>query len=306
MKRQLILAVVAFAWIVPATAHAQTRSRPSVVRPTPVPGQAAPVGTRTVVGTVETRVTKDRPYSAEAVNETVQVLADGNRIARRSVTKIYRDSAGRTRRETLNGDGTVRSISISDPVAGTGYTLNPQAKTGNKTGGMVVAMPMPAGGSYTVTRPRQTPPAGTASGSGRAGGRGSGTGAGTGAGTGTAVGGFASVARGGGGGGRGGVVTSASSRGVRETLDLQNIEGVMATGTRTTTTIPAGEIGNAQEIKVVSEQWFSDELQVLVMTKHSDPRSGETIYRLTNILRAEPDPSLFTVPADYTIQERRR
>jgi hypothetical protein len=80
----------------------------------------------------------------------------------------------------------------------------------------------------------------------------------------------------------------------------------MATGTRTTTTLPAGEIGNAQEIKVVSEQWFSDELQVLVMTKHSDPRSGETIYRLTNILRAEPDPSLFTVPADYTIQERRR
>ena len=73
-----------------------------------------------------------------------------------------------------------------------------------------------------------------------------------------------------------------------------------------TTTIPAGEIGNAQEIKVVSEQWFSDELQVLVMTKHSDPRSGETIYRLTNILRAEPDPSLFTVPADYTVEERRR
>jgi len=296
MKRQLILAVVAFAWIVPATAHAQTQSRPSVIRPTPVPDQAAPVGTRTVMGVVETRVTKDRPYSADTASETVQVLADGNRISRRSVARVYRDSAGRTRRETLNDDGTVRSISISDPVAGTGYTLDPQAKTGYRTGGTVVATPLPAGGSYTVIRPRQTPPAATASGGG--GGRG------TGAGTGTAVGGYASVTRGGGGGGRGGAITGG--RGVRETLDLQNIEGVMATGTRTTTTIPAGEIGNAQEIKVISEQWFSDELQVLVMTKHSDPRSGETIYRLTNILRAEPDPSLFTVPADYTIQERRR
>jgi hypothetical protein len=301
MKTQLILAAVAFACIAPATTHAQAQSRPRAVMPTPVPDQAAPVGTRTVMGTVETRVTRDRPYSADAVSETVQVLADGNRIARRSVTRIYRDGAGRTRRETLNDDGAVRSISISDPVAGTGYTLDPQAKAAYKSSGMVVAMPMPTGvDSYTVMRPRQTPPAGTGSGGGTAGGRG------TGAGTGTAVGGYASVTRSGGGGGRGGAVTAASGRGVRETLDLQNIEGVMATGTRTTTTIPAGEIGNAQEIKVVSEQWFSDELQVLVMTKHSDPRSGETIYRLTNILRAEPDPSLFTVPADYTIQERRR
>ncbi|MGK2933761.1 MAG: hypothetical protein ACSLFE_00750, partial [Gemmatimonadaceae bacterium] len=122
----------------------------------------------------------------------------------------------------------------------------------------------------------------------------------TGSGTG-AAGGFTGVV----GGGRGGVMTATSRRGVREELAPQNIEGVMANGTRTTTTIPAGEIGNAQDIEVVSEQWFSDELQVLVMTKHSDPRSGETIYRLTNILRAEPDPSLFTVPADYAIQERR-
>ena len=87
-------------------------------------------------------------------------------------------------------------------------------------------------------------------------------------------------------------------------LGQQNIEGVMATGKRTTTVIPAGQIGNAQEIRIVSEQWFSDDLQVLVMTKHSDPRSGENVYRLRNILRAEPDQTLFTVPADYTIQQR--
>ena len=302
MKRQLILAAVAFACISPATAHAETQSRPRAVMPTPVPDQAAPVGTRTVMGTVETRVTSDRPYSADAVSETVQVLADGNRIARRSVTKIYRDGAGRTRRETLNDDGTVRSISITDPVVRTSYTLDPKAKAAYKAGGTAVVAPTIID-SHLVTLPRQTPPAGTASGGGTGGGRG------TGAGAGTAVGGYVSVARGaggGGGGGRGGAMTATSSRGVREELAPQNIEGVMANGTRTTTTIPAGEIGNAQEIKIVSEQWFSDELQVLVMTKHSDPRSGETIYRLANILRAEPDPSLFMVPADYTIQERRR
>ena len=305
MKRQLILAAVAFACVAPATAHAQAQSRPRAVMPTPVPDQAAPVGTRTVMGTVETRVTKDRPYSADAVSETVQVLADGNRIARRSVTKIYRDSAGRMRRETLSDDGTVRSISLSDPVARVSYTLDPKAKAAYKAGATAVVAPTIID-SHLVTLPRQTPPAVTASGSGTGGGRGGGSGAGTGAGTGGAVGGYTTITRAGGGGGRGGAVTGAGGRGVRETLDLQNIEGVMATGTRTTTTIPAGEIGNAQEIKVVSEQWFSDELQVLVLTKHSDPRSGETIYRLTNILRAEPDPSLFTVPADYTIQERRR
>jgi hypothetical protein len=54
----------------------------------------------------------------------------------------------------------------------------------------------------------------------------------------------------------------------------------------------------------VSEQWFSPDLEVLVLTKHSDPRVGETIYRLTNIVRAQPDPNLFVVPADYTIKGR--
>ena len=90
----------------------------------------------------------------------------------------------------------------------------------------------------------------------------------------------------------------------REGYILSTIEGVAATGNRTTTIIPAGQIGNVQEIRVVSEQWFSDDLQVLVLTRHTDPRSGENIYRLKNIVRAEPDPSLFAPPADYTIQDR--
>ena len=86
-------------------------------------------------------------------------------------------------------------------------------------------------------------------------------------------------------------------------LGQQTIEGVSATGTRTTTEIPAGAIGNEQPIKIVSEQWFSPELQVLVLTKHSDPRTGETTYRLTGVVRAEQARSLFDLPPDYTLQE---
>jgi hypothetical protein len=86
----------------------------------------------------------------------------------------------------------------------------------------------------------------------------------------------------------------------RQDLGQRTIEGMNARGTRITTTIPAGAIGNEQPIRVVSEEWFSPDLQVLVLTKHSDPRSGETTYTLSNIVRAEPDRSLFEIPADYT------
>jgi hypothetical protein len=89
----------------------------------------------------------------------------------------------------------------------------------------------------------------------------------------------------------------------REDLGEREIEGVLARGTRTTTVIQAGEIGNDRAITVVAEQWYSPDLQLIVATKHSDPRSGETTYRLTNIVRGEQDRSLFEVPAEYTLKE---
>jgi hypothetical protein len=67
--------------------------------------------------------------------------------------------------------------------------------------------------------------------------------------------------------------------------------------------IPAGQIGNEQPITITSEEWRSVDLNVLVQTRHSDPRTGESSYRLTNIIRAEPDPSLFMVPTDYTVRD---
>ena len=88
---------------------------------------------------------------------------------------------------------------------------------------------------------------------------------------------------------------------VVETLGTQFMEGVAVEGTKTTLTIPAGQIGNDLPINVVSERWFSPDLKVLVMSRQSDPRFGETTYRLTNINRSEPSPQLFEIPADFTV-----
>jgi hypothetical protein len=89
----------------------------------------------------------------------------------------------------------------------------------------------------------------------------------------------------------------------KESLGTQQIEGVNAEGTRITRTIPAGAVGNEKPIDITVETWTSTDLHVLVLSKRSDPRFGETIFRLTNIKRAEPDPTLFQVPSDFkTVQ----
>src|SRR6185436_13103454 len=88
---------------------------------------------------------------------------------------------------------------------------------------------------------------------------------------------------------------------VVESLGRQVIEGVEAEGTRSTVTIPAGQIGNELPLNMVSERWFSPELRVLVLSRQSDPRFGETTYRLTNIVRQEPAADLFEVPSDFKV-----
>jgi hypothetical protein len=88
---------------------------------------------------------------------------------------------------------------------------------------------------------------------------------------------------------------------VSESLPMQTINGVLATGTRVTRTIPAGQIGNAQPIQIVRETWVSADLKVAVMVRNSDPRSRTTTTQLTNIIQSEPDPALFQAPADYKV-----
>lgn len=86
-----------------------------------------------------------------------------------------------------------------------------------------------------------------------------------------------------------------------ESLGSKIIEGVEAEGTRSIVQIPAGAIGNEKAFEIVYEHWFSKDLQIIVRSKHNDPRFGEQIYSVTNIVRREPDKSLFAPPADYKI-----
>ncbi len=91
-----------------------------------------------------------------------------------------------------------------------------------------------------------------------------------------------------------------------EELGRQTMEGITVQGRRITTTIPAGEMGNDQPIVIVNETWFSPELQTMVLSKRSDPRSGDTVTRMINISRSEPAHMLFELPADYKISEGRQ
>jgi len=221
---------------------------------------------------------KGAPYSAQAVNETVRVLADGNRITNSNSQTLYRDSQGRERREQVSG-GTVRSIHISDPVEGVSYTLEPQSKIARKNSSQkVITFTSDAGGGGG------TPSVGyafTTSSSSASGER------------------FEV---------EGGQVNALSKamESKEEKLPSQTIEGVFAEGTRTTMTLPAGSIGNEQPIVTVNERWYSPELKVVVMTTRSDPRSGTTTYKLTNINRSEPATTLFQVPPDYTVKSMER
>ena len=225
------------------------------------------------------------PYSAEAVTETTQTLADGNRIVNKSTSKIYRDSAGRERREQplpnfgklAAGDTAELMIMISDPVAKVNYSLQTRSKTAEK---------MPAPGPFTATVRAgaagltfmELLPAPAARGA-----RGPGNNV------------FYAQGR---------LATSPEGAQIKtEDLGKRIIEGISAEGTRETTTIPAGQVGNERPIDVVSERWYSPELQVLVMSKNTDPRMGETIYQLTNVSRVEPLSSLFEVPPDYKVND---
>jgi hypothetical protein len=92
---------------------------------------------------------------------------------------------------------------------------------------------------------------------------------------------------------------------VGESLGKQMVEGVNADGVREVSTIAAGAIGNDRPFQVSTESWYSAELQMNVMTKHSDPRTGDESFRLTNISRSEPAAYLFQAPTGYQINERK-
>ncbi len=89
-----------------------------------------------------------------------------------------------------------------------------------------------------------------------------------------------------------------------EQLASTQIEGLKADGTRMIVVIPQGSIGNQRTFEVVNERWYSPDLQTVVQTRRSDPRFGDVVYRLVNIVRVEPPASLFVVPSDFTVREQ--
>ena len=272
------------------------------------------------------------PYSADTIVEGVQTLADGNRIVRKTTGRVYRDGEGRTRREedtlvatrTPTGTANARprtTIAIVDPVGGYSYTLDAERKiawrTPIGTSASIMGKIEAASADERAMLEKRAKVAEAVKAIAEAKGadpkaleeqraveeqkRAAAVAAGGGA-------------RGVGGGGRGGafgpvggeIRARGGAPGYPVTLgplERKSLEGVPVEGRKTTTVIPAGQVGNEQPLTIVSEEWRSTDLNVLVMTRHSDPRTGESTYRLTNIVRAEPDRSLFMVPADYEVRD---
>jgi len=209
------------------------------------------------------KIVTGAPFSAVAVSETTQTLADGNHISRKTQSNLHRDSQGRVRREiTLAGFGPLAAsgqaksfVVINDPVAGATYMLHPDQKTAEKMARPFAKM---GGAERDAMRNRRSARE---------------------------------------------QEEIANGTLQKEDLGTQTVAGVTAQGTRITRTIPAGQIGNEKPITIVHERWYSNDLQTVVMSKHSDPWSGETTYTLTHINRTEPDASLFTVPSDYSVTQ---
>ena len=211
------------------------------------------------------------PYSAVGTTETVQTLADGNRIVHTNSSHYYRDSSGRTRTElslsavgpfTLEGSHTL--VIITDPIAKQRFVLHPDQKRADA---------LPFG-----------PPALTAA-AGGTGGQGGVEGT---AATGSSATAPARCSPG-----------AGPTQGTTVSLGQKTIAGLQVAGTRTEYTIPAGRMGNEQPINVTSEQWVSEELGVTVSSTVHDPIIGDTQFHLSQVERGEPDTTLFVIPSDY-------
>lgn len=220
------------------------------------------------------KAVKGAPFSAQVSLETNQTLANGVHVANKRTGALYRDTEGRTRQEFLR-DGAPENIQINDRVNGVLYNLNMFRHTFGKVNVSTLTL-----NRELEERKREREPAEKEHAEKEQMERAK------------AI----------------GVAHSEKnlepSRRV-ESLGVQNYEGVAAEVTRFTITIPAGMQGNDKPFDIVTERWYSPDLNLLVMAKRNDPRTGEVTYRLSNINRSEPSASLFEPPSDFNVSEEK-
>ncbi len=303
-----ILLFAAFTFTVPAQ-EAQEKVQESKEVKAVIKAKEVKVYTELI--TSSEKIVKGMPFSAEGVNESVQTLADGNRIVRSSTTRMYRDGEGRFRREGSASTGgmlgsyiSMSSTTITDPVAGFRFFLNDKDRTARRSplkamgelkmisgyqgaltatqkihaelGAVYAAAAKPSPQAQAELEKVMQTKAVIAT---------------------TLPSGSMTIAHASAEAGANGIKTETKT----ESLGTRDFDGVEAEGNRTTTTMPVGMIGNERPIEIVYEHWYSKDLQLTVYSKHSDPRFGEQTYRLANINRNEPDPAVFAVPGDYKI-----
>ncbi len=233
-------------------------------------------------------VVKGKPYSADTTTETVQTFADGNRIVRRTVSKFYRDSDGRTRREQTFGNVDLEhpsahevKVFVDDPVSGMAFVLDPASKSADKVhrsrqfldernaeddAGRILIKSDGEEGEEGAAGRMLIKFRDEHSGDSNA---------------------------------NQALIEDDKRDVVKEDLGTRNIEGVDCTGTRTTTTIPAGAIGNEKPISTVRETWYAPAIAAVVESTTEDPRYGKTTYKLTHVQLSEPSRSLFEAPGDF-------
>jgi hypothetical protein len=301
----------------PAKGHLEIRrDGTTVVRADSI--TAAPDGTLSAW----MRPVRNAPYSAQVVRERQQALADGNQInVRRGPMAYYRDSAGRTRQEIVNDKGELQTVIIDDPAAGVNWVLKPKERVAVRLDRHHPVDPAAVRGRVDRMRKdgtlpsieRRTTPDGqqevivkrvvraapdaqqTVQEDVRI----------------QVPRAFAE---------NGGAMRDMqmrmaplasafddakwSSKATTKDLGTRDFGGIKAEGKLRSYEIPAGAIGNRNAIVVSDETWTAPDLQVTVYTKHSDPRTGDVVFRLESVRREEPAAALFAVPADYTVRDK--
>jgi hypothetical protein len=258
-------------------------AQPSVQFQTNGPLASGPVAANVGSGQpFATKLVTDRPFTADAIIQTDQTLTDGSHVVNKVAVAAARHSQGRTYREEVPASPVAdspapKTIFIGDPVAQANYVLGPDhvarkipmSLAGLQPGAISVSTSSaPLQGNLLLR---------TAS----AGGNGP-----------VLAGpqGVTSAQR----------ITLGDSK--TEQLGTQTIAGVQADGTRTTVTIPAGQVGNQNPLVIITERWYSQDLQATMLARDSDPRLGSSSFQLTNVQQVEPPASLFQIPSGYTIE----